>query len=302
MITPRMIEAFRAVVISGSVSEAASFLHITQPAVSRLIKDMELEVGFKLFERRQGRIFANEDALALYDEVNSFYMGLERIQKAAEQIKKRETGTLRIASLPAVGLSIMPKVISAFNKLHPNIDIHLQVVRSPTVIQFLTAMQCDIGFVEETFSAPSLIVGPSFDLDTVCIMPKGHELENYDEITPALIGTHPMIALDSDSKVRMKTDAIFDAAGTKPSISIVAPITNVVSSLVLEGCGVALVDPLTADSFVSREIVIKPFVPNVPFTFRAFSSSRISRTHLIDEFYQLFTDNVHQICPLEDQV
>ena len=116
MLTSRMIEAFRAVILNGSMSKAAGFMNISQPAVSRLIKDLELEVGFSLFERRQGRVIANREALSFYEEIHRSFVGMDRITKAAEKIKNQETGILRIACMPAVGLNIMPKAIANFQK------------------------------------------------------------------------------------------------------------------------------------------------------------------------------------------
>ena len=220
MLTLRMIEAFRAVVINGSISEAASFMNISQPAVSRLIKDLESEVGFLLLDRRNGRVFANDDGLTFFEEIRRSYIGLNRLEQAANHIKNREANVLKIACLPAVGFSLMPKVIANFLKVHPTIKINVQVKDSPSIIQLLKSLQCDIGFVERAYSSPALISGPEYHLDGVCVLPLGHSLSTLNTIGPQDLAGQPFISSGVDSKFRFKIDSIFEAEGVKPLFSI----------------------------------------------------------------------------------
>ena len=83
----RQLEAFRAVILRHSITRAAEMLHITQPAVTRLILDLETEIGFSLFTREKGRLFPTSDALLLYQEVERSFVGVERIAHAAQQIR-----------------------------------------------------------------------------------------------------------------------------------------------------------------------------------------------------------------------
>lgn len=298
MLTLRMIEAFRAVIINGSISEAATFMHISQPAVSRLIKDLESEIGFQLFDRRHGRVFANDDGLAFYEEVHRSYIGLDRIEQAAGQIQRREIGGIKIACMPAVGFSIMPKVIARFLKVYPDIKINIQILRSSTVMQLLTSLQCDIGFVEASLTAPSLRNGPVYHLDSVCILPPDHRLVNKSVIKPKHLADESFISLGTDSKFRYKIDSIFETRGIKRSTKIEAPAMKMACSLVLEGCGVSIVDPMTASAFSKpypqKGLVIRPFQPAVPFSFRALSSSQLSGTTWVDDFYAVFSDIVSE--------
>ncbi|MCP3869118.1 MAG: LysR family transcriptional regulator [Gammaproteobacteria bacterium] len=292
MLTSRMIEAFRAVVLNGGMSGAAEYLHISQPAVSRLIRDLEAEIGFALFDRRRGRVYPNEDALALYEEVDRAYIGINKIAQAAEHIRKRELGMIKIACMPAVALSVMPRAITRFHHSHPEFKIELQAVRSPTVMQFLNSGQCDIGFVEASFSAPSLVPGPFFHLETVCVLPPGHRLAPESVVTPQQLSGETFISLGQDSKTRFKVDAVFTSAGVERQMMIESPLTNSISSLVLEGCGVSIIEPMTAEIFTQRGIIVRPFRPEVTFSFRGFSSPRIARSSVGQEFYEVFYDSL----------
>ena len=83
----RRVEAFRAVMLSGSITSAAEKLGISQPAVSRLISDFEHEIGMKLFSRAGGNLSPTEDARSLIDDVEFFFRGLDGVYQAAQDIK-----------------------------------------------------------------------------------------------------------------------------------------------------------------------------------------------------------------------
>ncbi len=284
MLTSRMVEVFRVVILNGSMSEAASALHISQPAVSRLIRDLETEIGFRLFERRNGRIYPNDDALVFYEEVHSAYIGLNRISQAAEQIRTNQTGALRIACLPAIGLSIMPQIIADFRKQFPQVLISFKVVRSETAVQLVSSLQCDIGIVEASFSALSAKEGPTYNFESVCILPPGHRLIEKETIQPEDLENEMFISLDPDSKTRSHIDALFEAANISRSMQIETPMTNMACSLTLENCGISIVDPMTAAVFAKQGLVSRPFKPKATFSIRTLTSQHTTRKPIIDIF------------------
>ncbi len=100
-LNPRQIEAFRAVVLTGGVGMAAKLINVTQPAVSRMIRDLQQQLGLTLFERRGTGLVPTSEALSLYAEVERAFVGLERIAQMADELRTRRAGFLRIAALPA---------------------------------------------------------------------------------------------------------------------------------------------------------------------------------------------------------
>ena len=88
-ITFRQIEAFRAVMSSGTVTQAAEILHVSQPAVSRMIADLEYRLNFKLFNRTGRQLIATDEAHALQHEIQRAFIGLKEITEAAHAIRER---------------------------------------------------------------------------------------------------------------------------------------------------------------------------------------------------------------------
>src|SRR3712207_770227 len=100
-LSQRSLQAFRLTVLTGSVSAAAETMGRTQPAVSRLLKELEEDVGFRLFDRVKGRLQPTSEARLFFEEVQRSFIGLDRIASIAGEIRRGRRGTLAIASLPA---------------------------------------------------------------------------------------------------------------------------------------------------------------------------------------------------------
>src|ERR1700690_542760 len=108
-INSRQVEAFRAMMLTGSVTEAARLMAVTQPAASRLLRDFQSLLKMELFERRGTGLVPTAAATALYTEVERSFVGLERITVAAEEIRGRRIGSVRIAGLAARPNGFFPR-------------------------------------------------------------------------------------------------------------------------------------------------------------------------------------------------
>src|SRR5258708_35494036 len=120
-INARQAEAFRAMMLTGSVTEAGKVMAVTQAAVSRLLRDFQALLKMGLFEKRGIGLVPTAAATALYMEVERSFVGLERITAAAAEIRSRRTGTLRIAALPALSNGYLPRLSARFLTDRPNL-------------------------------------------------------------------------------------------------------------------------------------------------------------------------------------
>src|ERR687889_772283 len=82
----RQIEVFRAIMLAGSVSGAGRMLHVSQPAISRMLALTEDRLGFRLFERQRTRLFPTDEARRLFSEVEGLYRGIERVNDLARNL------------------------------------------------------------------------------------------------------------------------------------------------------------------------------------------------------------------------
>ena len=194
----RQLEAFRAVILRQSITRAAEMLHITQPAVTRLILDLETEIGFSLFTREKGRLFPTSDALLLYQEVERSFVGVERIAHAAQQIRSLTRGSLNVAAAPALALNLLPEWITDFTRVHEGVSVSLLVHGTRLVGELVASEQCDIGFVTYTTWQPGVRVETLFSADMKCILPTGHRLSGKRVIDPEDLAGEKFVSFTGD--------------------------------------------------------------------------------------------------------
>ena len=268
-INSRQVEAFRAVMLTGSVTEAARLIAVTQPAVSRLLRDFQALLKMELFERRGTGLVLTAAAIALYTEVERSFVGLERITAAAEEIRGRRTGTLRIAALPALANGYLPRLAGHFLKERPNLNLAFFGVISPIVVDWVLNDQCDIGFAEVPIAHPGL---PSLRLPAparVAVLPAGHRLSAKEVLEPRDFEGETFISLTAGSTGRHLIDQAFNRDDVHRVLRVETALSEIMCGLVSSGLGVAICDPFTALEFATRSVVVRRFLPRIDFEFAA---------------------------------
>jgi Bacterial regulatory helix-turn-helix protein, lysR family/LysR substrate binding domain len=139
----RHIEAMIALVQTGTVGRAAQRLRISQPAVSKILKNIEHETGLKLFERAMGKLSLTEEAMLLYDEMERVYDGIMRLGRFAEEIRTLRYGTLRIGVMPALSVGFIQDVVKGFLKDRPSIQVSVHSRSSQKVAERVIAGHLD---------------------------------------------------------------------------------------------------------------------------------------------------------------
>jgi DNA-binding transcriptional LysR family regulator len=238
-ITLRQIDAFRAVMLTGTATEAAQVLGITQPAVSRLIADLEQEIGFQLFDRIGRRVAPTAEAQILIEEVKRALMGLDQIKETAAEI-----GRFRY--------SLVVRLIKEFTALYPDTFVSLEVRASDAAVEWVVSQQCDLGIATPATKSPAFDTRPLVVGVSCCILPTGHRLAARDLIRAADLEGESFVSFRPDSLYRAQIDAIFQQAGVTRIMQYEARTTDVICSMVAAGLGVAIIGPFEAAGFEAR--------------------------------------------------
>src|SRR5215211_701158 len=141
----RQLEAFRAVMETGTVTRGAEMLGISQPAASKLMAALERDCGFPLFQRRGNRILPTAEAATLYAEVERMYVGLEHVARQVDRIRELQSGQLSLAAFPALAARALPRIVTAFMSDHPQINVALVSRSSRLLVEWVAAQQVDMG-------------------------------------------------------------------------------------------------------------------------------------------------------------
>lgn len=260
----RQIEAFRAVMETGSMTEAGKMLAVSQPAISRQIRDLEERFGITLFIRHSGRIEPTKDALILHSEVERCFVGIEQMVKFASDLGDFRRHRLRIVSTVGHSYFLLPQVIAEFNKKFPDVTISLRSGSSPEVVELIDKGQGDIGFALLSLDAHGVEIEQLPETELVCVLPKAHPLTKKAKVSVEDLAGESLLLISENSLMRKRLLQTFETAGVAPKVILDSTYTGPICSLVGKGMGISVLDRLTADAYADHDIEIRPFFPSVP--------------------------------------
>ncbi len=284
----QQLNAFKAVFELGTVTAAADFIHITQPAVSRLIGSLERKVGFKLFQRVKGRLIPTDKGYAFYLEVAKAYNAIESLEQSAIDIGQKEQGSLHISAFPMLSACFLPQVLAQMIVDTDNLASSLKTYRSEEVLRRTALQSCDIGFAllpEITAGVTSIEV----TCDSVCILPPHSPLASLDIITPTDLSAQPLICCEQDV-TQQSIEQVFKHHGAKFNAVAEVSLASAIASLVSFGAGSAIVDPFSARAAISagQNITVRPFEPKIEFKFFILFPTLKVRSEIANKFVTLF--------------
>ena len=284
-LNPRQLEAFRKVMVTGSMTIAAEMLKISQPAVSRLIKDLEQTLHLRLFRREGNRLIPGAEARRLFSEVDRFYQGIERVERVAQDLKTLRTGTLRIASMTALALSVLTEGVRRFSQDRPGVTTSLDVRHSLSILELTAANQVDIGFVQMVGSDyPGIDIVPLPAVEAVCMLPSAHPLARKKVLKIADLQGQPLISLGPNNPLRMHLEMAMDAAGVTCERPVETTLAHSACCMVAGGLGLTVCDPFSATYTRYPGAVLRRLEPSVPFEFSMVFPAHQPRSKIVTDF------------------
>ncbi|RVT92928.1 LysR substrate-binding domain-containing protein [Sphingomonas crocodyli] len=279
----RQIEAFAAVMQNGTIARAGEMLNISQPAMSKLIANLEFDSGLILFDRVKKRLVPTEHALRLRDEVERIFAGVHQVESAITALHREGQGRLVIGVMPALSGNFVQRVTSAFLRSNENVICSVQAMNSQWVVERLVARKIDVGLINGRLDNPHVLVTTLLEHPLVCIMPKDHPLSYKTHVEPDDLNQLPFVAFEPHIFVRHLVEEMFEKHRITPSIVVSASAVLTVCEFVAAGHGVSLVHPLMV-SGLENHLVARPFEPSIPFKFQLCRSADSKNTRLVDAF------------------
>ena len=273
MINFRQIEVFRAVMIARSVSGAADILNVTQPGLSRTLKQMESKLDIELFVRKKGRLFPTPEAEELFAEVQSIYKNIEDLEWTIKRLNRGEKLVLRIGASPSVGRQIVPTVLKQVKKDMPSVKIKFDILSVDQITDYIVLNKGDCVVTIFDVEHPIVESEPLKHGGLVCVVPTSSKLATKDLIHARdLIGTK-LISFTSSSPHGKIIKNFFEQANEEFVVDIYVRFAETACAMVEQGLGVALVDEFTAAGGGFKDLVIIPVSNNHKFTVNLLSHS-----------------------------
>jgi DNA-binding transcriptional LysR family regulator len=240
----RHLRTFVAVAERGTVSKASLHLRIAQPALSRQIKELEEELGLRLFDRVRRRLVLTGEGEQLLGDCRSVLGAVGSFGERAQRLRQVDTGILKVAVSPQTLADVFSTFLSQYAKHQPNVEIKLTEAVGPNLLALV-----ERGEVHIAISMMRSIPGgnhpfesfplPPFDFFAAC-----HTsllLGSAGNIDIVNLAPYPLLLLDSSFGVRNTFDAACRLAGVKPKIFIESRSPQALLAFAEAGHGVAIV-------------------------------------------------------------
>lgn len=289
----RQLEALRAVVASGTTTQAGQLLGLTQSAISRLITQLESELGLNIFDRRHGRLRITPEGQHFYELVKNLLSGIDQITATARDINTLKTGTLRIIAMPALAYGLLPNTIVAINKPFRRIKISVEMGTRLDVEEGVESAQFDFGVTTLPTNRQGIEVEKIFTADGVCVLPKGHPLANKSKIVAEDLAGLPFISMNSGSLLRYQTDELFGRLGIHRILNVEAPSTLLATNLVAKGLGVSIVHSFIASAY-GEQIISKPFLPRIRYEYGLLFPAGQTRSQITNAFVEALRKDLEE--------
>jgi DNA-binding transcriptional LysR family regulator len=238
----RLWRSFTTVADELHYGRAAERLHITQPALSRQIRDLERVLGITLFDRTSRRVVLSRAGQAVLGQARRALAESDRAVRLARLAAHGDWGELAIAVLPAVALALLPAIIRAYRDAHPAIGVTISESFDDEQLAALTAGRFDAGFLRAAAAPPGLHLETLLTEPVLAGLPAGHRLARHHRIDLADLAGEPFVFFPRHRSVLAYDEFIAScrAAGFSPAIVQEASGISALG-LVAAGLGVTVV-------------------------------------------------------------
>ncbi|MDN5361351.1 MAG: hypothetical protein PWP70_398 [Moorella sp. (in: firmicutes)] len=235
---------FIATVEKGTLSAAAEELHLTQPAVSKQLQALEEYFGLRLLERRGREVRLTAAGEICYRHARIIASHLKQTRRELAELTQLVRGRLLLGASTTPGQYVLPRLIGAFRREYPRVEVVLTIADTQEVVQRLQDGEIDLGVVGASGRGRNLSYSRLTGDELVLIVPPGHRLAGAAAVAPAELKGEPLVWRESGSGTRRVVEERLAAAGlTIDPEQIVMELgsTEAIVSAVEAGLGISLV-------------------------------------------------------------
>ena len=287
----RQLEALHAVARHGSITRAAKDLDISQPAVSRLLADLEKSVGFPLFDRREGQLSPTQETRFLLPDVRRLIETMEQITEVSHSLTERKAGHLRVACLPGFATSHLPAVLADFLRSRDGVTATIEPDRPERILEWIIGEQYDCG-ITDGFGGHPAVESEILPIRTVCIFPTGHRFALQNSVQPADLDGERLIHTRRDSQFYRDLRDRLTAAGAEPVSIVETRQFTGACELVLRDVGIAVVSELDAAGYAERGLNYRPFASDLRHQLALVRPIHKRPATVTLEFLEVFRDSL----------
>lgn len=262
----RHIEVFHAVYTCGSITAAAKALNVSQPSVSKVLAHAEQQLGFLLFDRLKGKIVPTKEAVRLIAHVSDAYTNINELRRLSENIRAGDSGLIRIAMTPALGVDLVPAAIASYLKQHPETSFEIETLHQHQVTRALKELRVDIGLVFSPPATAGISVDEFATGEFVALTHKSMQFGNNKRLALNDLDEIPFISLNIKSPLGTLLARRLNRKEVPLKTVAKVETYQMAKALVAYGAGVTVVDEITAKSAGHRDVVAWKLEPPLHFS------------------------------------
>lgn len=275
-ISIKHIHAYDAIAATGSTIAAAADLGISQSNASRLLHQLELYLGVRLFERDKNRLSMTREGLALGPEIRAISDRLTALKVTAQELENGRSVEipLRLAFPASLSVTLVPRLIKRFLTENGSVRIEVASGNYLAIERMIADGQADIGFTRLPSPTPGLREEYVLPSRNICVMHPDHLLATYKTLGVPDLKSHDLILLNRERPVRHELEALLYKQGLRQRPAIEAHSVGCACALAGEGLGIAIVSELLAREYSRMPLVFVPFEPALVVEYAIVSSGR----------------------------
>lgn len=260
----KQLEAFAAVISAGSVTAAAKALKRSQPAVSRLLQELEQSLGYALFVRNGPRIHPTQQALQLHQYVQKALLSLQQVRLRADEIGHQQLRPLSIAATPALAAGLLPKALA---RLGLQNKVQIISESAEQTAHAVIAAEADIGLCSLPLEHHAVELHWIGQSRCVVALPQDDPLAQQKQVALASLAGRRMIVPWNPLRLRGRFEKALKQLKIPPHETIETNSSANILACVRAGLGVAILEPVTAWGMPLAGVTIRPLAEEIPYFF-----------------------------------
>jgi LysR family transcriptional regulator, cys regulon transcriptional activator len=274
-----------------SVTQAASALGTSQPAISRALKSLERELGFDLFVR-EGRAFSRitPQGLKVLEYAGRALAEIESLKAVAADLNQDNRGVLAIATTHTQARYVLPNVVRTFRERYPEVELHLHQGTSEQIAEMVASDRVHLAIATGSDGLfPGLVLLPVYRWHRQIIVPKRHPLTTLAQVTLKDLAEYPLVTYVFSFTGSSSLMTVFSRQNLTPKVALTARDSDVIKTYVRLGLGVGIVASVAMEPGADTDLAVIDATHLFPIhtTWIGFRRGTLLRNYAYD-FIQLF--------------
>lgn len=264
--TLRQLEYVVAVAEHLHFRRAAEACHVSQPALSNQVAQVEETLGLRIFERGASRVLITAEGQEIVAAARRVLDESSALGHLARHLREPFTGRLRLGTIPTMAPYLLPEVVNSLRRHHPELELVVDEEQTASLLSRLRRGEVDLLFLALPIADEGFELEPLFDEEFVLALPEGHRLARAGDVAPSALSDEDVLLLDDGHCFRDHALEVCQWAGARERSDVRAAHLGTLVELVRARMGITLL-PRSSLAVLSRDpsgLSFHPFAPPIP--------------------------------------